>query len=111
MRRRGNPSLGRGESDKQIASERMRILLKVAQETFREDPALAQRYVRLAKEIGMRYKVRIPTAFRHMTCRHCKSLIIPGVNARVRLQRRREAHVVITCFECGGHMRIPTKER
>jgi RNase P subunit RPR2 len=33
------------------------------------------------------------------------------VNCRVRIQQRREPHVVITCFNCGGYTRIPLRKR
>jgi ribonuclease P protein subunit RPR2 len=46
-----------------------------------------------------------------MICRHCKSFIYPGVNSRVRVQQRREPHMVITCLVCGKITRIPLKSR
>jgi ribonuclease P protein subunit RPR2 len=92
---------------RRIASERMKMLLKMARENIKENPDLAQRYTDLAREFGMRFKLRIPQEYRSLICRHCKSFILPGVNCRVRLQRRREPHIVITCLNCGGHMRIP----
>jgi len=92
---------------RRIASERMKILLKMARENVKDNPDLAQRYTNLARELGMRFKIRIPQEYRRLICRHCKSFILPGVNCRVRLQRRREPHIVITCLNCGGHMRLP----
>ena len=97
--------------NKRIALERIFILFHMAKEVFSEEPELAQYYVNLAKKIGMRYKVKLPIELRRMSCKHCKSFIFPGINCRVRLQQRREPHVVITCFNCGGFMRIPLRNR
>jgi RNase P subunit RPR2 len=36
---------------------------------------------------------------------------LPGVNCRIRIQQRRESHMVITCLNCGGISRIPLKGR
>lgn len=97
-------------SVKDIARQRIRILFRLAVETVDEAPDLAQRYVEIAKKIAMRSRLRLPREYRRLICRHCKSFIFPGVNCRVRIQPRREPHVVITCFNCGKHMRIPLKD-
>jgi RNase P subunit RPR2 len=46
-----------------------------------------------------------------MICRHCKSFIYPGVNCRVRVQQKREPHMVITCEVCGETTRIPLRKK
>lgn len=94
-----------------IAIQRIHTLFRLARETYCEDHALAQRYVDIARRIAMSAKVRLPKEYRRQICRHCKSFILPGVNCRVRIKQRREPHVVITCLECGKHMRIPLKSR
>lgn len=91
---------------KQIAQERIEILLDQAMKTIHEDSAFAQRYVEIARKIGMRHKVRIPRRRKLFLCRRCKKLIIPGLNCRVRIQQRREPHVAITCMECGHTKRL-----
>ena len=96
---------------RRIALERIHILFKLARETIHKDKALAQRYVDIARRLAMAAKVRLPREYRRQVCRHCKSFILPGVNCRVRIQQRREPHIVITCLECGKHMRIPLRKR
>ena len=96
---------------KRIALERIHKLFKLARETIHKDKALAQRYVNIARRLAMAAKVRLPREYRRQVCRHCKSFILPGVNCRVRIQQRREPHVVITCLECGKHVRIPLRKR
>jgi len=92
---------------KRIALQRIRTLFHLARETIRENPVLAQRYVDIARKVAMAAKVRLPREYRRQVCRHCKSFILPGVNCRMRIKQRRESHVVITCLNCGGQMRIP----
>jgi ribonuclease P protein subunit RPR2 len=96
-------------SDRRIANERVYRLFQLAREMIREDEELAQRYIALARKIAMASRVRIPKEYRRQVCRSCKKFILPGVNCRVRIQQRREPHVVVTCGYCGGHMRFPTK--
>jgi len=96
---------------RQIALQRIHTLFRLAREKIREEPALAQRYVEIARKIAMRTKLRLPTEYRHMVCKHCKGFIYPSVNCRVRIQQRREPHMVITCLNCGKITRIPLKSR
>ena len=98
-------------NNKQIALERISILFALARGKLKEEPELAQRYAKLAREIGMHYKVRLPLEYRRMICKNCKEFILPGVNCRVRTRTRRESHVVITCLKCGGQTRIPLRQK
>jgi ribonuclease P protein subunit RPR2 len=99
------------DNAKRIAMQRVHVLFNLARETYGRQPALAQRYVDLARKIAMAAKLRLPKGYKRQICRHCKSFILPGVNSRVRIRQRREPHVVITCLNCGKHMRIPLKKR
>lgn len=94
-------------STKQIAKQRIRILFSLAKDIIHEDPALAQRYADSARKIAMAAKIRFPKEYRRQVCKHCKSLILPGINCRLRVRQRREPHIVITCMNCGKHTRIP----
>ena len=104
-------SLFEMNATKQIALQRVHTLFRLAREVVREDPELAQRYVKIARKIAMGTKLRLPREYRRLVCRHCKSFILPGVNCRIRIQSRREPHVVITCLNCGKHSRIPLRGR
>jgi ribonuclease P protein subunit RPR2 len=93
--------------NKRIARERIHILFSLAETMYSQEPELAQRYVTLARKIGMRYKVKIPREHRWKICHSCKSYLHPGQTCRVRFQSRRESHLVITCFTCGESNRMP----
>lgn len=94
---------------RQIAAERAEILLNKALEIIIEKPALAQRYFQLARRLCVKYKVKLSKKWRLLICKKCKKLIVPGLNCRVRLQKRREPHLTITCIHCGLSKRIPIK--
>jgi len=94
-----------------IAKERIEILLNQALGIMYEDTDLAQRYVEMAKKIGMRYKVRMPKQQKLFLCRGCKRFLIPGLNCRVRIQQKREPHITMTCLECKDVKRIPLRRR
>jgi len=96
---------------RQIALQRIHTLFRLAKDKIRKEPELSQRYVKIARKIAMRTKLRLPTEYRRLVCRHCKSFIYPGVNSRVRIQQRREPHMVITCLVCGKITRIPLKSK
>lgn len=89
-----------------IARERIKILFSKAEEKYHEDSDLSDRYVELARSIGMKHNVSIPTNLRRRFCRSCGSYLVPGDNCRVRLnsEHRRK---VLTCLECGERKRVP----
>ena len=94
-----------------MARQHVRRLFQLARGTIHEDEALAQRYVEIARRVAMASRVRIPKEYGRQLCRSCKKLILPGVNCHVRIQPRRETHLVITCGYCGAHLRIPLRAR
>jgi ribonuclease P protein subunit RPR2 len=99
------------KANRKIALERIHVLFKQAIALFAVEMDLARRYVDLARKIGMRYKVRLPTEYRWMICKHCKDFLFPGKTCRTRIQQRREPHIVVTCHSCGGYNRIPLNKR
>jgi ribonuclease P protein subunit RPR2 len=63
----------------------------------------ARDYVRRARRVAERNRVRLPERFRRRTCDSCDRFLRPGDNARVRLQ---DGHVTVTC-DCGDQQRFP----
>lgn len=96
---------------KEIALQRIHKLFQLARDLIHENEELAQHYVAIARRVCMAARVRIPNEYRRQVCRGCKKLILPGVNCHVRIQQRREPHIVITCGYCGKYLRFPTKSR
>ncbi|UCD95866.1 MAG: ribonuclease P [Candidatus Bathyarchaeota archaeon] len=94
---------------KQIARQQIRRALQLARRAMQEDQDSAQTYATLARRISRASRTPIPRLYRHRFCKACKHFILPGVNSHVRLRKRREPHVVVTCGHCGEHMRFPTR--
>ncbi len=95
-------------SVKEIARERIEILLGLATKTFSTDRTLSKRYIELARKIGMKAGVRLPRERKVFICKGCWSLLVPGVNCRVRTRPDPGTTVLITCLECGSKKRYPT---
>jgi len=88
-----------------IAEERIDILFEAAESAAKEhDIVRSHRYVELARRIGMRYNLRIPSKHRPHFCRSCYAFLMPGVNATI---RTRSSRVVTSCRECGRINRLP----
>jgi ribonuclease P protein subunit RPR2 len=92
-----------------IARERMELLMEQAdQAALAARMDLADRYVDIARRVGMRYNVRFPAMYRRRFCKECYRYLLPGSTSRTRLNRGR---VVTTCFRCGHVMRRPLGEK
>ena len=86
-----------------IARERVSVLFGLAEkEATNGHPELADRYVTLARRIGMRYNVRLLAEYRELYCRGCSAFWVEGRSVRTRL---RSGHRVRTCLRCGRERR------
>lgn len=96
--------------ERSIAAERIGILLDRAVKVWSENRELAKRYVALARRIGMRTGVRIPSTKKRFLCKRCGSPLIPGRNCRVRLRTKGWPILIVTCLSCGALKRFPASE-
>jgi len=87
-----------------IAGERIADLFSLAEREAGADHLdLADRYVVLARRIGMRYNVRLPPEYRELYCRRCSTFWVEGRTVRTRLRSGRR---VRTCGKCGARRRV-----
>ena len=87
-----------------VPEERIDRLATLAWEaTRRGEPERSREYVRTARRIAERHRIGLPREFERFTCDACDVALVPGRNARVRLQ---DGHVVIRC-DCGKLHRYP----
>ena len=84
-----------------IAKERIRLLIDHALREALYDPVLADNQARLARKIAMRMRLRLPYEIRQLYCKRCKRFIMPGIGSRVRTGRSRLKAIRITCLKCG----------
>ena len=87
------------------AKKRIKELLKQAASADKE---LAERYVKIARDIAKKFKVRIPASLKKKFCKHCGSYFRLGDNCRVRIN---EGKMVYYCKECKHYMRFPYKKK
>lgn len=86
---------------KDEAAEIVRLLTESSVSLAGKDIKLAREQAALARRVRLRFNVRLDPALRRFTCRGCKSLLVPGVNARVRLGHGKPTTIRITCMDCG----------
>ncbi|MFH1916439.1 MAG: ribonuclease P protein component 4 [Nanoarchaeota archaeon] len=94
----------KSKETKEIAHRRIEKLFILADKNALTRPDLSKRYVELARTIGMKVKVRIPSSLKKRYCRHCLSYFVPGKTTRVRI---REGILVIYCLVCKKFSRYP----
>lgn len=91
------------------AQERIQDLFSLAETDARRSPNnLSQRYVLLARKIGMRYNVRLLREYRDVYCRGCSTFWVEGRSVRTRLRAGRRTQ---TCLQCGRVRRTAIKYR
>ena len=84
-----------------VAKERIRLLIDHALREALYDDILANKQAKLAKKIAMRMRLRLPYEIRQLYCKRCKEFILPGISSRIRTGRSRLKAVRITCLKCG----------
>jgi len=80
-----------------IAKERIKILLERALST----PDRKERYLELARKIGMRYNVRVPKSYKRRVCKKCS-----GTKFRIRVFSKGK-YMLYTCLKCEEKYRFP----
>ena len=104
MRRKRRPKAEAGE----VAEE----LLQKAVSTAGRDPNLAGEQAELARRVMLKFNVRLDWSLKRFYCHGCKRLIVPGVNARVRLAGGGQRVLRLTCLECGHvNRKVIVRER
>ena len=86
---------------KEDAASLVASLTRSAVELSHTDPAMAKEQAALARKVKLRFNVRLDPSLTRFTCRGCKGLLVPGVNARVRLGHGKQTVLRVTCTDCG----------
>jgi RNase P subunit RPR2 len=88
-------------ADKEDAASLVKLLTDSAVSLSHTNLELAKEQAALARKVRLRFNVRLGSSLGRFTCRGCKTLLVPGVNARVRLGHGKPTIIRITCTECG----------
>jgi ribonuclease P protein subunit RPR2 len=86
---------------KEDAASLVRLLTESAVALSHTNPIIAKQQAALARKVKLRFNVRLDPSLRRFTCRGCKGLLVPGVNARVRLGHGKPRVLRVTCADCG----------
>jgi len=99
------PATGDGVKTRRAAKEEASTLVKLLTESAvalsHTDVDMAKQQAALARRVKLRFNVRLDPSLRGFTCRGCKGLLVPGVNARVRLGHGKTTILRVTCADCG----------
>ncbi len=98
---------GTKNQQKKLALNEIDGLFKQAKAIFNEKPDLADKYVKKARRIALKYKVKLPLNLKRSICKKCHKYLIPGKNLRVRTHK---GHMVYYCLSCKGFMRVGYKK-
>jgi ribonuclease P protein subunit RPR2 len=94
---------------KEIAAERIAILFKEAEKAAKLGKLeFSNRYVEMARKIGMRYNVRLPGEFKRKFCRYCHSYLRPEVSCKVDIDTKTKM-IKVKCFKCDKIIHFPYK--
>jgi ribonuclease P protein subunit RPR2 len=83
------------------AAALVQLLTESAVDLSHTDLGLAREQAALARRVKLRFNVRLDPSLRRFTCHGCKGLLVPGVNARVRLGHGKQTVLRVTCADCG----------
>ncbi|HYA55469.1 MAG TPA: ribonuclease P Rpr2/Rpp21/SNM1 subunit [Nitrososphaerales archaeon] len=86
---------------KEDASTIIRLLTESAVSLSHTNPSVAEEQAALARRVKLKFNVRLDPSLTRFTCRGCKGLLVPGVNARVRLGHGKPTIIRVTCSRCG----------
>ncbi|MBU2634562.1 MAG: ribonuclease P [Nanoarchaeota archaeon] len=87
---------------KKLALEKIKVLFKEAKKT----PKMADRYVKLARELAMKVNLTMPREYKRRFCKHCY-VYFDSKNRRVRVHK---SMVIYSCLNCKKHMRFRIKK-
>ncbi len=82
-----------------VAKERIEILFSEARKSASKKPKRANRYITIARKIGMKYNIRIPAKHRREFCHKCGVYLLPGKNCKVRTNPKTKC-VEYYCQDC-----------
>lgn len=92
-----NKHIIKKQKDKQLAKSEIEKLMSSAKDSFKTDKAKANNFVKKARRLAMKHKIRLAPTIKRRFCKYCYSFFVPGINCRI---RTRDAKIVVYCSEC-----------
>ncbi|MEM1516661.1 MAG: hypothetical protein QXW88_04000 [Thermofilum sp.] len=95
---------------RELALERIRRLIRLAEQIRHVEPELADRYGSLALMLARKAQISYPGFLKARVCRRCGAWLAPGTGARVRVRARgKMKYIAVTCMKCGYTRRYPLR--
>ena len=94
------------EAKKKAKEDIPKLLLSSKRAYKDKDLRLSGVYSKKIKYLHMKHKIKLPKETRRQLCKHCFSVLIPGVSCRVRITGGK---VVYYCLGCKRYIRIPLR--
>jgi len=91
--------------NKSKALEDINCLITQAQESFALNKSFSKNCIALAKKLSQKYKTPLKEK-KHIFCKKCKTILLPGISAQVRIKPGAVIFKTVTCTECGFIARI-----
>ena len=74
-----------------------------AKKVFLADPAFSRKLSRKALRVSTKNKVKMPSFLKRQICKNCRSILMPGTNARIRIKKGK---AVYFCRSCKRFMKV-----
>ena len=97
---------------KDLAKQRFYDLVQFSEELARKgDWKLSSKVGGQAFKIAKKGGYRIPSEIKRKFCRRCHIPLLPGTTAMVRLRKKGDSVLTVTCLNCGYTRRYPVKKK
>jgi len=95
------------EKQRKITRERIDYLMDLADKAaYLGNLKLANDYIKQARELGMRYNVRLAAEHKRKFCKYCYNYLKPSISSKVRINSAK-SRVEVKCLRCGRVMFFP----
>jgi len=96
------------KKNKNIARKRIEILFEEAEKAALEgELQRSDRYVEVARKIGMRHNVSLKSKYKRRICKKCYSYLHPSKTCKVRIK---DSLLITKCLKCGTINRFGYKD-
>jgi len=96
------------KKNKKIARRRIKILFEEAEKAALDSELeRSDRYVELARKLGMRHNISLESKYKRRICKKCYSYLHPSKTCRIRIK---EGSLITKCLKCGSINRFEYRD-
>lgn len=94
------------DNAREIAEMRINDLFEQAKIEYKNKPELANRYVKLAWKLKLKYNVKLSKKIKRLFCKKCLSYWVPGKSVKI---RNKKGIQIFHCLNCKNIKRFKYK--